>query len=1239
MAYSNPFAQASGRGTGNPFFPDEEATQSDLPLWRRNELLDQLGERTKPTTSKLLDWINFPMSVGFDVLAGNELGSGTKSKDVLETYGLYPEKDALGGWGRPIAEFGLEAVADPTNLLTFGGGAVSKAAMAAKAAGLADDAVRVAGRNLIDDVATGARQLDNLGDMGYARNAAQSLADNFAKPITQATDDDLLSRPLVGGRAARRNTTLRELVESQADPNAARSSVEDWLRKNGDTFDNVADDALYNDMGLALPKFMGGPLTWNMPGGAQTAAAFDRAGQALRWSRPGRYAVSLTNLFGDRVAGQVDEMGQILAKSDYRGRVRADQRSGRWRTVMMRELAERSPGVFEDTQVSNAVRNTIEGTGTAADQALVQQHNLGDFVNKWRAKSSEILDRSRTMGLGAAELADPYDTQYFPRGVDEGVFARGNAIKDSGKDWSVNTPDQIARDEAYKVPGGTRAINDLSRDAGVLNAPTDGDAAEYIYRTLNARRHAHQPEYTRAHAVKLARDIRSMTPEARAAGRGLFDSHFTEDAARYVQGRERAMERARVMYDALGSSARIQNYLDVPGGGHDSINRTLHNLGLKTHSLPTLGPVPPTPMYGPLARGQSWAAQYGPNVQQFLADTPEAIGAKHQLLERINARLSQAGQPLLTLDDLAGVSIDQRIVERFQRIADYYAVPEAQNNITQFLDDLTSMWKSSVLSWPARFARDWFSGAISNAIEVGSIPDLRNGYKATKHLLQGQFDELAPIVAKMPKYEALAAQDINAAVAAYRDDLGASGLLTGRRIDDLGTTLTGRQTGQSLRDSVLPGASPVTTVGYQATDLLSGRAPLGADRAAYSELYNRGVQGYTDSISRFGRAINPFDDTVRFADYIGDKTVTDPVLRWSAKLGDTTDSINRLAGYNGLLLQGVSPEEATRRMMQAQVDYNSLTKFERGFIRRIIPFWSYNSRIGAYIAEKIWERPGGPYTQIALRAPDKVAEAAGSDQESYTPKQIKENVGFSLEPFRQLPIVGGLVDTIAPPKDGVNSYMNSIEIPGTGLINMLQVKQSLDGSIQPGNSIYNTFLDTTSNLMHPLIKDGVELLSGRNLHTGKTLNEFQPTIQKIGRELGVDPGTATDAALKMSNYLLDFVPHAPRVLQLTNRLMDTERVPDLQARLLQNAINMGSGVKVTNIGEDAARMDASRELMDMMSDSPAIRQFENKFIPEELLPYASPDDLMIYRLDRQMKKEARAARKRSDPSGSNPFGI
>lgn len=1205
MAYANPYQFATGKGSGNPYFPDAANATSDLPLWQRNELLDQLGTATRPTTSKLLDLLNTGVSAVYDIGLGRRLGSGSTAGEALDALRLRPSEEALGGWGRPLAELGLDVVADPLNLVSFGAGAAGKARAAAKAAGLMDNLPLVAGRQLADDVARGAANIDNLGDLGYARNATRSLEDSFGHAVDNLTNDDLLSRQIVGNRTAGRRTTLRQLVDAAPNQADAIKAVDDFLKKNySQSYADVADDFLYHDAALHLPKFLGGEIPFSLPGGERAAALFDRAGQAARWSPAGRMAAAA---FSKSAFGKTDEATQILARSFSRADSRAAQTAGRWTTRMMRELAERSPAVFEDPALSSAVRNTIEGTATAAERQAVTANDLDSFVTRWQQTANDYIQRSRDAGIGSAELADPYGTKYFPRSADKDIWdnaqrTAGSRSATQGRDWSVMTGDQLARDAAYQVPGGTNTINRLSRDAAVLDATTDAQAADYIYNTINATTGA-GPAYSRQQAMKLARDIRAMTPQARAAGRGLFDTHFTEDAARYVRGRERAIERSNVIYDLLGASANPQNYAHVPGGAHDSINKALADLDLRTVDNRSVGGT----------------------VQ----------GARQQIVDRINARMGGAG-PQLTVDDLANVSIDQRTIERLTRIADYYAMPEVQGVMGKFMDDLTRMWKSSVLSFPSRYARDWFSGAISNLIEVGPNMEFIRGYAAAKYLLQGQMDRLAPLVAEMPRYSTLASTNMDAAIAAFRDDLGAAGLLNGRRIDDVGAVLTGRQTGETLLDAAAPGARPVTTMGYQVGDVLSGRTPLPASNAAYSELYDRGIAGYTDAFQRFGQALrNPSS----IPDYLGDKTLRDPILRWGAQLGDTTDAINRLGGYAGLLLSGVSPQEAARRMAAAQIDYASLTRFEQGFIKTFVPFWSYNSRIGKYVAEKIFERPGGAYTKTALRVPEAVSEVGGSGDGGYTPKQIKENVGFSLEGFRDIPLLGNIVNAIAPETEGVQSFLNSIEVPGTGLINMFNVKQGLDGSVQPLNSVYNTFLDTTSQLMHPLARDAVELLTGRNLHTGKSLSEFEPTVQKLGRNLGVQPAGGLDTALKYSNYLLDFVPHAPRALQMTNRLIDLERVPDPAARVSQNLVNALTGVKVSNISEDAARFDASRELMDMMGDSPVMRQYTNTFIPEELLPFASPEDLMIYRLDRQMRKEARDARKRMGGDSPNPYGL
>ena len=185
------------------------------------------------------------------------------------------------------------------------------------------------------------------------------------------------------------------------------------------------------------------------------------------------------------------------------------------------------------------------------------------------------------------------------------------------------------------------------------------------------------------------------------------------------------------------------------------------------------------------------------------------------------------------IQDLRNVSLDSRIVSRLNRINDFYKRPELQSALLKTLDDVTRLWKYSILSWPARFTRDRYSGWFTNFLEVGEPGTLYQGSIDTQRLIQGQLYEFSERILTMPRFAGLAPDE---ALRRYQNDLAATGLLQGRRIDDIGMELAGQQSGTSLRDSVLPGMNPRTTIGYWASDALSGRKPLNLKQTAASEL-------------------------------------------------------------------------------------------------------------------------------------------------------------------------------------------------------------------------------------------------------------------------------------------------------------------------------------------------------------------------------------------------------------------
>lgn len=1190
--------------------PYAEEREGGLPPRVKKGMIDQLAANTQTAAGTLLDLISVPGSLLNDAILSRPLGSGSTAEEVLDAAGVLPDEDTLGGWGRPLASFAWAAGTDPLNRVTFGAGATNRASKAAKAAGLMDDVQRLASRRLINEIGEGTKTLGDAG--GFAQSAARAFDSQFGKSLNDLTDADLLARPLVGPRMAARGTTLDELVQAQIDPDAARSAVRNALNRDRSPlnklgwgpkpkWNEIKKSRLGGDIGIdlgPLGSYSGRLADIPLVGkhlnkiplvGDGMASGLDRVGQAMRWSLPGRAAAAT---FDKSVLQRVDEGDQILAKTLSRSDELAEQAANRKIAGILQQLPERA----FIPEVSRAVRQVIEGVGDDLAQAnqIVDAEDLRQFVNDFGGDMRDYLRRSREAGIGSTALRDPYGAGYFPRGLNDQMFENRSAPVTGGRSYSVNTGDQIARSAAYHMPGGTRQVREISQDAAVRTAATDEDAARHIYDTVNGAGGANTtgrnlPEYTMRQARTLARHIRSARGDV-VERVGFFDNHFMEDYARYIKGREKAIGRTDVILDTLATTAQPGHFSTQPGTGHRSARGVLNQLGLRTTRM---------------ADG---------TVQ----------GAQQRLFDELRNR----GFNLNDIDDLRNVSLDSRIVARLNRINEFYKRPELQSGFLKVLDDVTRLWKSSILSWPARFTRDRYSGWFTNFLEVGNPVTLYKGSVATQRLIQGQTDELATFLRQMPRFASLAPDE---ALRQYTNELAASGLLQGRRLDDIGMEMAGQQSGTALRDAYVPQASPRTTYGYQAFDLLSGRRPLGLDRTASAELTN--LQGYREGLGELGRVLTGRRGV---RDWLADNELRDPFLRWANKLGDTTDAMNRLDGWNALLLQGVDPMEAARRTKASQVDYGSLTNIEREWFRRLIPFWSFNSRMGKYIAQKIWEKPGGAFTQFGLRLPQELA--AAGDEEGYTPKEIKESYGTSLEPLREAPGLGSIVNALAPKADNKNAYLKDVDLSGVDLINLVKLQRNASGGINPMGSGYETLLNAVSSLAHPYIRTGVEQLSGRNLFTDQSLAQYEPTLQKIGRRY-VQPGGMADDAIRWAALGVEQIPHAPRLLQLMNRLTDDERTPELSARLGQGAVDLLSGVKIRNIMDDAAALDARREIDAMLDASPMLRTFSSRYIPEELRQYASPEELLLYELSKEMSREARNARKarKRSPMYENPY--
>jgi hypothetical protein len=1233
---------------------DDEVAPGSMSEGERSELLQQLSDYGSSAVSGLFGGLNWLGSRAREVAADKPYGSNPSGLDVLEKHGVHINENTLGGWGRPLASFATEAALDPLTYTGFGplGGGLNKAGRAAKAAGILDDSARAMSRTWVDDIINGTRRAEDFQG-GVAAQSRDFWAREYGKDLTRLTDEDLFARPLAGWRESRREQTLGELLERQRDwgqehYDEAVNSLQDHLYRKGGwnpdpaaQLDALRDTRLSNDL-----TFMG--MGVNLPGGQWLSRGLDTLGSAARWSRPGAF---VTSGFSRQLHGATDAASQVGTIALSRGDEAADK-IARLRSRRLVNLLPQMQDVATDTRTLNGIRNVIEGVGPTLTGDTLAAHDevlraltdfragtatgdaarIGEFTDTFQRMSEEYLNRSRQAGIGSSRLQDRFGHGYFPRVLDDMSFGGANSAPTGGRSFSVMTGDQMARDTAFHVPGGTNTLQELSLDRMVAGrnrrAGSDEMAAQYILDRMADKeaalsragtlpvRNRRPATYTRQQAVSLARKMHGLSDEA-VDGRLPIFGNPLEAINKYIGGRERAIRRAGTLTNMISSSAINQHAHQVPGGGATRLGDVLNALDLKTYNNlnagPLAGPVGHQVRRGGVLVGDYQGARV--NVMNRLRE----IGTNNNIPEFAN----------MTFDELRNVSVDSRLLTRLNRIADFYQVPEVQSQIFKTLDAVTSLWKASILSWPARFVRDWYSGMFSNVVEVGNVSDLYQGYAGAKGLVQGRQEDILTVVNRMPRYARMV-PDVR--LNTYMDEMTAEGISRGRQLDDVGQTVASRQSSQGIRSELNAGAIPENTLGYAAWDAISGNSLRGRGGSI-----NRLPEGELFNLGNWGRSIGNTRRTIVDAAYgVKSQETINPMLRWSARLGDNTDKINRISGYNALLLQGVAPAEAAKRIMAAQVDYSSLTKFERGFIRTALPFWAYESRVSKWVATKILEKPGGIYTQLGMRLPKNLSENDTSTD--YVPRRISDKYGLSMEPLRRVPGLGKLVDIVSPQTPGVSSWLSDFDLPGIDQINKLRIAKDPEGRI----NLLESGLKSAGNVAegaHPLVKMAYELGTGRDAYTGLKKNYARNALPTLLSRAGVmDPNEdyGTMAAAGGLDQLLQFtVPFYSRSMQALRKGTDP-RIEDPTAAALQNIINMTSGVKVENIDDAEKSRDALETIKELLDSNPAVRSYDSTYIPKELLPFVDERTQQMYQLDRQLRKERRAASK-VKPDVYNPM--
>ena len=1047
---------------------------------------------------------------------------------------------------------------------------------------------------------------------GKAAQKAAMFTGDLGLVAKQAVDRGL--RPAGYGRMMLQRETPEAYLDllRQLDPARADELARNFRTVAGDQADELLGQQMSASNRISIPGIYDGATDLFGSG------AGDRITQAADWLGQ---AAQQTPILGDALRGaraltwgpalgRVREADQWRARATSEARRLGEAASNRWLGEVMPSIAnEIGMDRFQKTdfrrQLSDAFGMAMENQqGTEAWRNLPDEiRTLFDggggsmLVDTARQFQDDALFRARELGLPLQETQLPFDIGYlsrqkvFPesprmapgyeaatsRNLDSGLELFGLPGEASRKDWTRPFPrwvlNKMAGDKEFQT--ALRSINPRAEPQSVMEfvdnwlrtqtpdywtqTQRDGLAGPYSY--LRQGLDEGTPEaaeaLTKATGLyeELADSVASLPLNYADEGLPFYGDPLS-DFTNYVRGRGRTERVGQTLYDELAKAA--VNAGRTPSFSSYTAQEALEKFGLN------------------LKEGQ---------VLDDAGEVVERSNAERlfqEALERYRPQGQnwiQSGRDDAYKFDIDNLRVPQDMVENLLQGVKKATVPTEAQGLLKKYDQFLQSFKSLALLFPSRYTRDAYSGSFAAATQglfnpLDSWAGFRAGggnYKAlARQLRGGLFGKAAP------GYEGLSDED---AILKFLSESA------GERLTDF-----------NVADDLARNASNLTT-----PDLFPGSAGP----------YMQGVK------DKFRRQPNPVPLTEIGPD--GKRRVSRSNLFWAQRsragspnwlleAGDraatASDSWNRIGTYLTAIREGYTPEAAKQMADLTQVVYRpeAFSAFERDFVKRIVPFYSYTKGIAPLVADNLINRPAGLMGQ-SIRMVNRAGEPS---EDRFVPEYLRQSAA--------IPVDASSIFGVQTP--GVQRFLTNIDLPHEGLLNLFT--PGLGNT--PTQKLLNTVLKTGQNLLgqtSPALKGPLEYFTDRQFYSGRQLSDLYSMAEK----LGIPGGRGWD-------QLIANLPGGSRIMGLTRQLAD-DRI-SLPERLAKLGVNTLAGVKLQDVDQDrTVRLAARSALNELLSQTPNIGTYENLFIKNEDLLKLSPQEQRQYLLYRVLQsRAAREARER-----------
>ena len=1254
---SNPLADLYSTGGGG------QTKKARLPTGLRTDLMSQLAARSGQTLENIGLVLDTPGALARGVLAGDPLSGfnfnyddRVSGKELLESYGLSPGNEVLGGWGDDLAGFAAEVATDPTWLLQAGLGVSTRAARAAANADILQYAPKAAMAQYgsVDDA------LDAAMNTMTGSRAIKALG----KARVPLSADTLDVRPIIGDRVARYKTTLGEALQqapANRRPEALRQ-IRDYL--GSDTAVNEAmNERLGNMFGFGFGKSRVGFTPFSEKTTEKALDFADFLGQKAAWSPAGR---AFGALFQKGTEGRYDLAGQIdalkaskkVAAGTELGNFFATAHGQLLNRVKLNEDAKRILGADSmfSRQGNDALLRLTNNKPTPEDLALVAEvPELNSVVQNYRDFSDYAIARAKRLGISLPELQDRFGSLHNPMRYGEADFGAYGSSGRSGLDFSARFENQNQRNIALSTPGGYFDIREISklpktREHAMqkINSPhTDEDVGMEIYDFI-LNKHGN-PMVTLEQATAAGRALQAAQAWRETAGAGPL-LQAARDEADGIMARARAATYASST-EADEAMALAQREADEVMFRADQQANTLGRGEAQA--------IPSDPFgYQPgIAEGVNLdqTTEIGRVMRKMKEDLPADVSAfsEHPINAQMRFMVNVAVRDATTrhiFDSIAEhVDIGRYTQARGETMRSLEEVIGKHSNSLGFRPATPSPTavgglapdSAVTLQVQARLARrlniplhvtdaggntfvnpelalsrfripEEVADRLVRISDFYNVPEAQeeigNMFSLFTNLWKG-FTLAWPSRFSRDAYSNLASiwLETGDAAVSISGMNAARHILAGNPQKAMGFLARIPRYSQFVQDGKVidpDGLMRMLELDTGSNGVLSGLATTDLLTSNVEGQINQFIPGATPmSIGAGIKELIP-DGSRSVSQALGDfgaikgfsnsYETRNPWLNAGQKIGETVDSMGRLGGFLALLRKGVGPQAASKRMKSALVDYSSLTTFERHWMKNIFLWWSYQSRIGKYALESLATNPGGRYGQM-IRA---VNDLQRPDEGDYIPTALRQQVAVRLPDAFQL-------------DPNATTYLKNIDLPGLDVLNI--VAPAPLGQMFPIN-IQGT-LQELLNQSNPLLKTAGELAFNTDLYSKRPLQEARTAADKIYSAAMRDQTARLDPVAKA---ILNNVPGINRPMSMLATALDPT-VEDPLMRALKVAVNETTGLRLQTVDPEYELLDARNKIGEFL------RRYQNTFmqryIPKERLPELPPEAILFNALDSELQTD------------------